>query len=422
VSPPKQDDIVVPAKSILISGAGIAGPTLAYWLDRYGFDVTLVERAPRPRTGGYIIDFWGLGYDVADRMQVVRALQETAYKVQELRLVDAEGRRVGGFGAGVFRQLTGGRYLSLPRSALAKLLYDVIAERCPIIFGDSIRELVQTDAGVDVSFERAPGRHFDLVIGADGQHSVVRKLAFGEEDRFERYLGYAVAAFEGKQYRPRDQNVYVSYGLPGKQVARFALRDDDTLFLLVFTASSPPAVPAHDTRAQKAYLHVEFDGAGWECGRILDALDRCDEIYFDRVSQIHLRRWSHDRVALVGDAAAAPSLLAGQGAALAMTAAYVLAGELARARGDHRKAFARYEAMLREFLDGKQASAQRFAGSFLPQTRLGIFLRNQVTKLFGLPAVANYVLGRGLLDRLALPDYSSELQTASRSRRNEVQA
>jgi 2-polyprenyl-6-methoxyphenol hydroxylase-like FAD-dependent oxidoreductase len=416
VSATKQGDIVVPAKSILISGAGIAGPTLAYWLDRYGFDVTLVERAPRPRTGGYIIDFWGLGYDVADRMQLVRALEQRGYKVEELRFVDNQGRRVGGFGADVFRHLTGGRYLSLPRSALAKLLSDVIAERCPIIFGDSVRELIQTDTGIDVSFERAPRRHFDLVIGADGQHSVVRKLAFGEEDRFERYLGYVVSAFEGTQYRPRDQNVYVSYALPGKQVARFALRDDHTLFLLVFTATRPPAVPPHDTRAQKAYLHVEFDGSGWECGRILDAMDRCDEIYFDRVSQIHLRRWSHNRVALVGDAAAAPSLLAGQGAALAMTAAYVLAGELARARGDHRQAFARYEAMLREFLDGKQASAQRFAGSFLPHTRLGILLRNQVTKLFGIPAVANFVLGRGLLDRLSLPDYPSELERTGRMR------
>lgn len=414
--------MVAPAKSILISGAGIAGPTLAYWLDRYGFDVTLVERAPRPRTGGYIIDFWGLGFDVADRMQLVPALEGTGYRVQELRFVDNRGRPVGGFGADVFRQLTGGRYLSLPRSALAELLYDAIAERSPITFGDSIRGLVQTDAGVSVSFERSPSRHFDLVIGADGQHSVVRKLVLGEDHRVERYLGYAVAAFEANKYRPRDQDVYVSYALPGKQVARFALRDDETLFLLVFTAPHPPAVPAHDTKAQKACLHAEFHGAGWECPRVLVAMDRCDEIYFDRVSQIHLPRWSRGRVALVGDAAAAPSLLAGQGAALAMTAAYVLAGELAKARGDYRQAFARYEAILREFLDGKQASARQFAGLFLPETRLGIFFRNQVTKLFGIPAIANYVLGRGLLDRLSLPDYSSELETAGSATRKDVGA
>jgi 2-polyprenyl-6-methoxyphenol hydroxylase-like FAD-dependent oxidoreductase len=410
--------MVALAKSILISGAGIAGPTLAYWLDRYGFDVTLVERAPRPRVGGYIVDFWGLGYDVADRMQLVPALEARGYEVQELRFVDDGGRRVGGFGADVFRQLTGGRYLSLPRSALANLIYDAIAERCPTIFGDSIRALTETDAGVDVNFERSSSRHFDLVIGADGQHSVVRKLVFGEGDKLEKYLGYAVAAFEAKGYRPRDEDVYISYALPGKQVARFALRDDATLFLLVLTAPLPPAVQPHDTKAQKKYLHAEFDGAGWECARILGIMDQCDDIYFDRVSQIVLPRWSRGRVALVGDAAAAPSLLAGQGAALAMTSAYVLAGELAKARGDHRRAFARYEAILRQFLDDKQASALQFAGSFLPQTRLGIFVRNQVTGLFGIPAVANFVLGRGLRDRLSLPHYSSDLEAAGLSTSN----
>jgi 2-polyprenyl-6-methoxyphenol hydroxylase-like FAD-dependent oxidoreductase len=120
--------------------------------------------------------------------------------------------------------------------------------------------------------------------------------------------------------------------------------------------------------------------------------------------------WSRGRVALVGDAAFAPSLLAGQGGALAMTAAYILAGELADARGNHLRAFTRFEAVLRDFMDDKQRSAKRFAGSFAPRTRLGIFVRNQATKLFGIPAVADCLLGRGLRDRLQLPDYSTAVQ------------
>ncbi len=395
-----------PAKSVLVSGAGIAGPTLAYWLEHYGFEVTLVELAPRPRTGGYIIDFWGLGYDVADRMHLVPALARAGYQVQDLRFVDGHGRRVGGFGVEVFRRLTGGRYVSLPRSVLARLIYDAIASRTTTVFGDSITALAQSDEGVDVSFERAPPRRFDLVIGADGLHSSVRRLAFGRQDLFEKYLGYVVAAFEVEGYRPRDEDVYVSYCVPGKQVARFAMRDDRTLFLFVFAADEPPPVAAHDTPAHKDIVRAQFNDAGWECTQILAAMDSCETLYFDRVSQIRMPSWSRGRVALLGDAAFAPSLLAGQGAALSMAAAYVLAGELAQARGDHVRAFVRYETLLRSFMDSKQKSAEQFAGSFAPKTLLGIFVRNQVTKLFAIPGIADLVLGRGLLDRLKLPDYS----------------
>jgi 2-polyprenyl-6-methoxyphenol hydroxylase-like FAD-dependent oxidoreductase len=396
------------AKSVLISGAGIGGPTLAYWLERYGFDVTLVELAPQPRMGGYVIDFWGLGYDVAERMGLVPALARTGYQIKELRFVDERGRRTGGFGVDIFRRLAGGRYVSLPRSVLARLIYETIASRCAFVFGDSITGLSQTEDGVDVSFAHAPSRRFDLVIGADGLHSAVRRLAFGKEERFEKYLGYAVAAFEVEGYRPRDEDVYVSYSLPGKQAARFAMRNDKTLFLFVFSADRPPSAGPHDTQAHKAVLRAEFDAAGWECPEILAAMDQSGELYFDRVSQIRMPGWSRGRVALLGDAAFAPSLLAGQGAALAMAAAYMLAGELANADARHAPAFARYEQLLRQFMLQKQKSAEQFAGSFAPKTSLGIFVRNQVTKLFRIPVVADLFLGRGLLDRLELPDYSRE--------------
>ena len=276
------------AKSILISGIGIAGPTLAYWLAARGFEPTLVERAPRPRSGGYVVDFWGVGYDVAEWMGLLPDLRREGYDVEEVRFVDASGRRVGGFGVDVLRRLTNGRYVSLPRGDLAQLVYRQIADRCETMFDDGVTAIKQEGDGVRVEFERAPARRFDLVIGADGLHSEIRRLAFGEEHRFEKYLGYLVAACEVKGYRPRDGRVYVSYAVPGKQVARFAMREERTLFLFVWAAREPPAIGPHDAAAQRAILHAAFGDAGWECPEMLAALDRSEELYFDPVSQIRM--------------------------------------------------------------------------------------------------------------------------------------
>jgi 2-polyprenyl-6-methoxyphenol hydroxylase-like FAD-dependent oxidoreductase len=397
----------VDGRSVLISGAGIAGPTLAYWLGRHGFRPTLVERAPVPRVGGYIIDFWGLGYDVAERMGLVAGLHTRGYDIKALRFVDAHGARLGGIDAGVFRSLAGGRYVSLARGDLAALIYDTIAGRYETLFNDSIAGIEQTGDSVAVAFVHATPRRFDLVVGADGLHSVVRELVFGREDQFERYFHYRVAAFAAHGYRPRDEDIYVSYGVPGKQVARFAMRGDRTVFLFVFaTDDSDPIVP--DTiAAHRGAVHAAFDDAGWECPRILAALDTCDELYFDRVSQIRMDAWSRGRVALIGDAAFCPSLLAGQGSAFAVIAAYVLAGELARSGGRPVEAFQRYERLLRPFIAGKQRAAEGFARSFAPMTRLGLTFRNQVTRAFAIPGLARLALGGSVRDRLDLPDYGS---------------
>jgi 2-polyprenyl-6-methoxyphenol hydroxylase-like FAD-dependent oxidoreductase len=392
-------------QSVLISGAGIAGTTLAYWLACYGFRPTLVERAPRLREGGYVIDFWGLGYDVAEKMGLLYDLKRRAYRVEELRFVNDRGLRVGGFGVDVFRELTDGRYVTLPRSELGQAIYHMIESQSEILFDDSIASVENAHDGVIVKFKRAPSRLFDLAVGADGLHSAVRRIVFGPESQYETYLGYAVAAFEAEGYHPRDERIYVSYGLPGKQVSRFSLRDNRTLFLIVFLAPKQALVDLHDISAKKATLHREFDNAGWECAQILGALDRTKELYFDTVSQIRMNRWSRGRVALVGDAAFAPSLLAGQGSALAMTAAYVLAGELATAEGQYQHAFDRYERTLREFIDGKQKAAERFAGSFAPKTRFGLLMRNELSKAFRFPFLANLFIGRGLLDHLTLQPY-----------------
>ncbi len=401
--------------SVLISGIGIGGPTLAYWLSVYGIESTLVERAPQLRTGGYALDFWGLGFDVAERMGILPEIRRDGYNISELRIVNAQGRRIGGFDVDIFRKTAQGRYVTIARSDLARDIYRKVEGNCETIFGDSITGIDQRPDGVEVTFEHAPSRRFDLLIGADGLHSVVRKLTFGNEDQFEEFLGYSVAAFEVAGYPHRDEDIYINYSVPGKQVGRLTLRNDRTLFLFVFADERGRLTDLHDIAAKKEALRSHFGGLGWECPQILAALDSCAELYFDPVCQIRMKSWSKGRVGLVGDAAFCPSLLAGQGSALAMVAAYVLAGELGATGGSPEEALQRYEKRLQAFMLGKQEAAKKFAASFTPKTRWGLFLRNQVTKAFAIPFFGKWVLGSSLLDRLELPDYSETVDRSSSS-------
>ena len=392
-------------RSILISGAGIAGPTLAYWLKAGGFRPTVVEHAPALRAGGYVIDFWGLGYDIAERMSVAGDVERNGYHVREMRVVDDLGDRVAGFGTRVFGDLTGGRYVTLARSDLSRLLFEKIRGTTEVIFGDEVVGIEQCSDHVQVRFRREGQRRFDLVIGADGLHSNIRRLVFGPQSRFEKQLGYVVAAFEAHGYRPRDELVYVMYNEPGRMLGRFALHGDRTLFLFIFAADIALQPAQLALSAQKAILRERYGHGKWECPRILGELDRTQELYFDRISQIRMEAWSRGRVGLVGDAAFCVSLAAGQGSALAMTAAYVLAGELAKAQGRHDEAFARYEGFLRAYMNTKQRGAERFAAAFAPKTRRGLFLRNLVIKLAAILRMARLTFGGDIIDTLRLPDY-----------------
>jgi 2-polyprenyl-6-methoxyphenol hydroxylase-like FAD-dependent oxidoreductase len=256
---------------------------------------------------------------------------------------------------------------------------------------------------VHVAFERGAERQFDLVIGADGLHSQVRKLAFGPQGRYEKDLDYRVAAFETTGYRPRDETVYILHSAPGRQVGRFTLHDDRTLFLFIFRREG--VWDEQGPEAQKKILRKTFKDDGWEVPRILATLENCKDLYFDRVSQIRIGACSHGRVALIGDAAFCISLLAGQGSALAMTAAYILAGELALSRDQPQAALRRYEERLRPFIEGKQRAAGRFATAFVPGTAFSLLFRNQVLKTFRVPAIARIAIGRDIRDQLALPRY-----------------
>ncbi|MGE0551517.1 MAG: FAD-binding domain [Kofleriaceae bacterium] len=395
---------------ILISGAGIAGPCLAFWLRSYGFEPTLIEHSPSLRRGGYVVDFWGAGFDVAERMGLLPEILANGYKVRELRVVDRRGHRASGFDVKALDRVTHGRYTSLSRSDLAASIYRALGDRVETVFGDSITEIEDAGHEVRVRFERSAARSFDLVVGADGLHSRVRTLAFGSDDRFERFLNMKVAAFEAKGYRPRDELAYVVHRDVGRQVGRFSMRNDETMFLFVLADDSPEIPRGLDE--QRALLREQFWHSGWECRNMLAALDHSDDLYMDRVSQIRASRWTRGRLALVGDAAYCVSLLAGQGSALAMVGAYILAGELHRANGDHRLAFASYENRLRPVITSKQSAAIKLTSFFAPRSRFGMWVGNQVMKLMAIPFVTELAIGRELRDSIELPAYATSDQVS----------
>ena len=390
-------------RDILISGAGIAGPTLAYWLLREGFTPTLIERAPSPRVGGYMIDFWGVGYDVAERMGLLPVLEQDGYRVERLRMVDANGRSIAGLDVRAFQSATNNRFVSLLRSDLARRILELIDGRVETIFGDTITELREDAAGVTVAFERSSSRRFDLVIGADGLHSATRALTFGGSGRHEIGLGYYAAAFTTDSYPEREEGAYISFSVPGRQIARYALRDGRSAFFFVFAHEAVLPTGHANEAAQRTILRQQFSGLGWECDDILARMDTASDLYFDVMAQVRLPTWSCGRVTLLGDAACCPSLLAGQGAALAMAGAYVLANALTVSHGDYQRAYDMYQREFKPFMDAKQRAAARNRWWFAPRTAAGLRLRDSAMRILALPYVGNFLIGRSLGDHFILP-------------------
>jgi 2-polyprenyl-6-methoxyphenol hydroxylase-like FAD-dependent oxidoreductase len=331
--------------------------------------------------------------------------RELEYTAEELRMVDEDGRTRGGYPSQVLRDLTRGRIATLARADIASAIHELLDGQVETVFGDSIAAIEDNGDGLKVDFNHSPARDADLLVGADGLHSRVRRIAFGPDGLFERPMGCHVAAFEVEGYRPRDDNLYLAHSAPGRYIARFPVRGDRMLFFMLCRDEYLPGATQGNRENRKAALIEAFSGMGWETPAILSALADADDVYFDSISQIRMDTWTRGRVALLGDAAACPSLIAGEGAGFALAEAYVLAGEIHAHPGDLPGALRRYEARIKPFVARKQKSAERLVPSFVPKTATGVRIRDFSTLLMRLPDFPRLLMGRYLSDDMALPTY-----------------
>lgn len=335
------------SKTVLISGASVAGPALAYWLARYGFTVTVVEQAPTLREGGYKVDIRGVAMEVVDRMGLMPQVRAASTAMRGGAWVDDAGKKLATLGPELIGLRSPGDDEIL-RGDLAHILFDATKGEVEYLFGDSITGLVQQADGVTVRFRNSAPRVFDLVIGADGMHSAVRRLAFGPTEQFARHTGMAACVISVPNHLNLDHWELV-HPTPGRVVQVYSTQRTTAKAQFIFQA--PAQLPdRRDRAAQQQLVTDAFADAGWETPSLVRAMPESPDFYFDSVSQIDLDRWSDGRVAVVGDAAYCPSPLSGQGTSMALVGAYVLAGELKAAAGDHLVAFDRYQRAMQDYV------------------------------------------------------------------------
>ncbi|NUT09302.1 MAG: hypothetical protein HOQ38_02420 [Nonomuraea sp.] len=337
---------------VLVSGASIGGPVLAYWLRWHGFEVTLVERAPSPRKGGQAVDIRGAALVVAQRMGILEQARAMRTTMRGMSMVDADGNEVM---RSTEETVSGGRFdspdIEIARDDLTALLTATADAR--YLYGDSIATLTQDADGVDVTFESGAQARYDYVIGADGLHSNVRKLAFGPEERFLRHLGMYVSIYTADNFLGLDHwQVWHQDGAAG--FGLFSDKDPDVIKVNMGFGAGPIAYDHRDLDQQKRLVQEHCAALGWEAPKLLEAMWKADDFYFDVMAQVVMDRWSAGRVTLVGDAGYCASPLSGQGTSLALVGAYVLAEELG---ANPEGAFDRYERRMRPFVEVNQALA-----------------------------------------------------------------
>jgi 2-polyprenyl-6-methoxyphenol hydroxylase-like FAD-dependent oxidoreductase len=362
-------------RSVLISGASIAGPTLAYWLHSYGFRVAVFEKSAAIRKGGYAIDVRGDAVEVSERMGIGEALKAAALGPRTLHFVDQTGENHISILSDLLTGARVGRDIELPRGALTAAIYALTRDAVDYRFNAFITRLTDGSEGVDVTFGDGATERFDLVIGADGLHSNVRSLVFGAESQFDYNTGYCFAGFDVPNTLGLRNEALVA-NRPGQLLTIVAAGENQQLNVF-FNMIHPPITRTEgdSPEFQKRLIRESFAGWGWLGPKMLDAMDRADDLYFDEIKQIRMPAYSKGRVVLVGDAAYAPSFLTGQGSSMAIVGAYVLASELAL-NADHPNAYAAYDRIMRPFVLANQARLKEGESAMTPKTQAGIDARN----------------------------------------------
>lgn len=398
---------------VLISGASIAGPVLAYWLNRYGFDVTVVERAPQLRkTGGHAVDLFRPGMDISERMGVLPRIEAAATATTKLTAYRAGVRKPVSVDLTKIYAATSDRHVEVMRDDLSEIYYE--AADVEYIFGDSITAIDERADEVMVTFEQGKAREFDIVVGADGLHSNVRKLVFGAVD--EVFIGAYLAVLT----MPKDQGLdgeMLAHMAPGRMAGRYGARHlDDERAVFLFRSEHELDYHYRDVPRQKELLRAAFAGMHPQVDEWLTALDTTQAFYFDSITQLRMDTWTRGRVTLVGDAGLCPGPAVGGSTSLAVLAAYVLAGELAAARGDHERAFVNYEREMIDIVRQSRVFALGAAKTLIPSSRLGVWALTEGARLVtALPGWVSRALaklntkGVRMHDSMVVKDYDTAL-------------
>jgi 2-polyprenyl-6-methoxyphenol hydroxylase-like FAD-dependent oxidoreductase len=367
---------------VLISGASVAGPTLAYWLHRAGFRVTVVERSSSVRRGwgGQAVDLFGPAVDIVERMGLLPRITAARTRTELITFV-RPGRRSVDID---LARLVGGvsdRHVEIMRGELAAILHEATRDDVEYLFGDQIRTLDQTDGGVEVSFHGTADRRFDVVVGADGLHSAVRRLTFGDESQFLRYLGGYLAVYSVPDHLELHGRM-LTYLTPGKLAATYPVpQTGQARAAFLFRRPREFVYDHRDVDRQRQLLRDTYATDGWEVPRLLDDLADADDFYFDSISQIVMNSWSDGRVTLVGDAGYSPGPAVGGGTSVAVIGARLLAAALDRAEGDHRRAFDHYQQAMDELVTRTRAAALTTMKTLIPVTSRQVWLTVQAMRL-----------------------------------------
>jgi 2-polyprenyl-6-methoxyphenol hydroxylase-like FAD-dependent oxidoreductase len=370
---------------VLISGAGVAGPALAYWLVRRGFDVTVVERAPELRTAGYKVDVRGAGTEVLRKMGLLEAAQAADTGMRQITYVKKDGRPLAALPADLLMGRRGDD-LEIMRWDLSRLMYDATRDDVEYVFGDAITSLEDGD----VTFEKGAPRRFDHVVGADGLHSATRRLSMGEVPL--RHLGAYISIFTVPNTLGVEREEFM-YFRPGRLAFAYAMDPAQPARVGLTFASPELDFDRRDVAGQKAMLHQAFAGLGWRVDEFLAAMDRTGDFYFDSLSQVELPSWSKGRVALLGDAAYCPAPASGQGTSLALVGAYVLGQHLGEPGG-----LTEYERRMRPYVEKNMAFGRKMAKDMVPGGRFSIAFRS-----YGMRTLKYHPRKEQMIDKILSP-------------------